>query len=195
MGAVWKERGTEAAYFHGVDNGVLYLFAWPWWGHVVVLVWFFDSKRQRARAADGGRGSGWGDAADAGSNRRSDVPQRFGDLSDDCPICIEALQSPVLTSCGHLICADCFRQLWAHNGLQQVRCPSCRSHISLLHTLEGSKAQRRHLFLYDTTGFMAWLRDQLPTSSLICHYCCAERFIVSLQGGDVLPWQYASLPL
>ena len=46
-------------------------------------------------------------------------PAQIEDLK--CPICLELVYKPVLTSCGHLFCGRCMRG--------QVRCPACRDEL------------------------------------------------------------------
>ena len=42
----------------------------------------------------------------------------------DCPVCLDSLVAPVLTSCAHLLCDTCLRQCFASST--EKRCPVCR---------------------------------------------------------------------
>jgi hypothetical protein len=46
---------------------------------------------------------------------------------EECSVCLEPLASPILWSCGHLLCETCSRRLWAasHDN-SQFKCPVCR---------------------------------------------------------------------
>ena len=46
-------------------------------------------------------------------------PAQIEDLK--CPICLELVYEPVLTSCGHLFCQRCVRD--------QIKCPTCRDEL------------------------------------------------------------------
>ena len=49
-------------------------------------------------------------------------PAQIEDLK--CPICLDLVYEPVLTSCGHLICQKCVRG--------QARCPTCRDELHFM---------------------------------------------------------------
>ena len=49
-------------------------------------------------------------------------PAQIEDLK--CPICLDLVYEPVLTSCGHLICQRCVRG--------QARCPTCRDELQFM---------------------------------------------------------------
>ncbi len=41
-----------------------------------------------------------------------------------CPVCQDIFKDPVLLSCSHSVCKECFQQFWRTNGSQE--CPVCR---------------------------------------------------------------------
>ena len=49
-------------------------------------------------------------------------PSQIEDLK--CPICLELVYEPVLTSCGHLFCQRCVRD--------QTKCPTCRDELQCM---------------------------------------------------------------
>ena len=49
-------------------------------------------------------------------------PAQIDDLK--CPICLELVHEPVLTSCGHLFCQRCVRD--------QTKCPTCRDELQCM---------------------------------------------------------------
>jgi hypothetical protein len=69
------------------------------------------------------------------------VESRFVDaLRNDCPICHDALESPVLlTCCQHIFCSECALR-WLHAN---PRCPTCSSHsfrVEKIATHDGTSA-------------------------------------------------------
>jgi len=47
-------------------------------------------------------------------------------LKDTCAVCLEAFETPVVTSCGHVFCAECATELQKRKVLN---CPMCRAKI------------------------------------------------------------------
>ena len=47
------------------------------------------------------------------------------DLEQPCPICLEELDTPVVTPCRHYFCSECF--LVCMNSREAVKCPLCRA--------------------------------------------------------------------
>ena len=59
--------------------------------------------------------------------------------SPDCPICFEALETPLaLSPCGHLFCEDCASE-WLD---REHTCPLCRASVNF----SGDAAETRDLF-------------------------------------------------
>jgi SWI/SNF-related matrix-associated actin-dependent regulator of chromatin subfamily A3 len=53
------------------------------------------------------------------------------DLSDEeCPICLEAIDNPVVTPCAHFFCKPCITQ-HLNNEASNSSCPACRYVISV----------------------------------------------------------------
>lgn len=46
--------------------------------------------------------------------------------SDKCAVCLETMDDPTVTSCGHVFCAECTRQLQDRG----INCPMCRSRVN-----------------------------------------------------------------
>ncbi|XP_048059812.1 E3 ubiquitin/ISG15 ligase TRIM25-like [Megalobrama amblycephala] len=58
----------------------------------------------------------------------------------NCPICLNLLQDPVTTSCGHSFCRDCINKFWdleVHRGVYS--CPTCRKRFNKRPALSKSK--------------------------------------------------------
>jgi SNF2 family DNA or RNA helicase len=50
--------------------------------------------------------------------------------SQECPICCDVLQTPVLIQkCGHLFCKECIQNFLNNENDQEKNCPSCRGPI------------------------------------------------------------------
>ena len=45
-----------------------------------------------------------------------------------CPICLDSIETPTVTSCGHLFCADCINT--AFNATSSRVCPCCRANLN-----------------------------------------------------------------
>lgn len=47
----------------------------------------------------------------------------FIESQEECPICIDTLNSPLITHCKHVFCGDCIRKVVQMQG----KCPMCRT--------------------------------------------------------------------
>ncbi|KAF0701272.1 Aste57867_8201 [Aphanomyces stellatus] len=47
-----------------------------------------------------------------------------------CPVCLDAIELPVATKCGHIYCTHCLDQWWAP-GRKSARCPTCNKRLLL----------------------------------------------------------------
>ncbi|CAL1529550.1 unnamed protein product [Lymnaea stagnalis] len=64
-------------------------------------------------------------------NQRRANHRNDGQLT--CPICLGSASFAVETNCGHVYCGHCFIMYWEHQTwMGAVRCPSCRTQVSLL---------------------------------------------------------------
>ncbi|CAG9314824.1 unnamed protein product [Blepharisma stoltei] len=50
--------------------------------------------------------------------------------SDECLLCLDRVNNPVQTSCGHEYCGQCIIQVWKHD--RSLSCPACRTSVHLL---------------------------------------------------------------
>ena len=71
------------------------------------------------------------------SSSSSSVVSSIAEVVEDrqCPICLCAPESPVITRCGHILCMECSLQLFRHGSSRVTRCPLCRSRIEQSQTL------------------------------------------------------------
>lgn len=58
------------------------------------------------------------------------------DSQDDCPVCLDTLQSPVITACAHGFCRNCITRVIE----TQHKCPLCRADLALEHLVEPAAA-------------------------------------------------------
>ena len=96
------------------------------------------------------------------------VESRFADaLQNDCPICQDALETPVLlTCCQHIFCSECALR-WLHAN---PRCPCCSAHFFRVEKIATAEQQER------PTAPRAALRN--PTKIEQC-----ESIIAAASGG------------
>ncbi|KAK3755923.1 hypothetical protein RRG08_013375 [Elysia crispata] len=84
------------------------------------------STREQLQNESEGEQSGQQTRASRRTHNRND-----GQLT--CPICLGSAVLAVETNCGHVFCGHCFVTYWQHQTwLGAVRCPSCRTQVSLL---------------------------------------------------------------
>lgn len=68
------------------------------------------------------------DAAAAGAGGASAAAGPvFGNSGDECTICMDLIEEPTLTPCGHCFCRDCITTVLSSAGPSSNKCPICRS--------------------------------------------------------------------
>jgi len=50
--------------------------------------------------------------------------------NERCPICLDSIDSPTVTSCGHIFCGECINNAFQHQPVNGKRCPCCRKVIT-----------------------------------------------------------------
>lgn len=49
---------------------------------------------------------------------------------ENCSVCLDRIQHPVETNCGHKFCAQCVMEYWRHDQWPRpARCPICRTTV------------------------------------------------------------------
>ncbi|XP_053570977.1 E3 ubiquitin-protein ligase RNF125 [Bombina bombina] len=61
------------------------------------------------------------------SSRESNSQAKDTNISFDCAVCLEVLNRPTRTRCGHVFCQTCIKASLRNNA---YACPYCRSHLS-----------------------------------------------------------------
>jgi Ring finger domain len=98
-----------------------------------------------ASARDDGASSSAGPALSA--NERQELVLKLVGLMaagalEECPICMDDVTAPVITTCGHVFCRSCIEN-WLLNN-EPAQCPLCRAAISkqtLVDAPEDAQAQ------------------------------------------------------
>ncbi|CAG5120874.1 unnamed protein product [Candidula unifasciata] len=71
--------------------------------------------------------------SEGGRNSQSPRASQRNSGELTCPICLGTAVFAVETNCGHIYCGRCIITYWQHQSiLGPVRCPSCRTQVSLL---------------------------------------------------------------
>ncbi|XP_075218033.1 E3 ubiquitin-protein ligase RNF170-like isoform X2 [Lycorma delicatula] len=65
------------------------------------------------------------------SNGQQEVPQIYNN-GQQCVICLNEQRLAVETSCGHVYCGLCLRQLYDHLNYRLLLCPICRQPVTII---------------------------------------------------------------
>ena len=66
------------------------------------------------------------------------VPEQFqksvkDDLADldnqRCPVCLDTIDTPTITACGHIFCFECINNAFIHQQTARKKCPCCRKDL------------------------------------------------------------------
>lgn len=68
-----------------------------------------------------------------------------------CPVCLDVLNDPVTTPCGHNFCKTCLKECWDNSP---NKCPYCKETFNKRPDLKSNTALREivQLFAKNTTG-------------------------------------------
>ena len=66
--------------------------------------------------------------AEAKRKRQEAASQTFNDLEDECTVCLDIFDNPVMTKCRHLFCKVCIQRVLQARGNRAV-CPLCRTPV------------------------------------------------------------------
>lgn len=61
--------------------------------------------------------------------------------SEECAICLESLNDPVITHCAHVFCCGCITDVLNSEGLAP-KCPMCRAPVDEIDLLRVPEEQR-----------------------------------------------------
>jgi len=69
-----------------------------------------------------------------------------------CPVCLDVLNDPVTTPCGHNFCKTCLEECWDNS--QDYKCPYCKEAFTKRPDLKNNTVLREivQLFEKNTTG-------------------------------------------
>ena len=84
-------------------------------------------KRVAAAAAAAGE-----DVHGRGGGRKAKEKEAEAEVPEECPICLEEMESPTTTQCGHNFCHECIvNTLNSAPDVQDQLCPVCRTNITV----------------------------------------------------------------
>ena len=89
------------------------------------------------------------------------VKSELTDLLEDsdflkCPLCQSKLKNPVILSCLHTLCQNCYDG-WKTNQQNGRRCPVC-SERDTVHQGDSKTSEENGVLIADTNHFMVRLR-------------------------------------
>uniref|UniRef100_UPI00358E6682 E3 ubiquitin-protein ligase RNF170-like isoform X2 n=1 Tax=Myxine glutinosa TaxID=7769 RepID=UPI00358E6682 len=119
-----------------------------------------------------------GEPEEPGEGEGSHRDRMRGRCTDTCPICLQDPTGPVETSCGHIFCGACLVTYWRTGSwLEPVRCPVCRSPVSLLIPLYEQESntdltdtirEYNHLMCEQPRTIMTQIRELPTLFRLLC---------------------------
>ena len=60
-----------------------------------------------------------------------ELKNMLGNVENErCPICLDSIDCPTVTSCGHLFCSECINNAFQHQSANCKKCPCCRTVIT-----------------------------------------------------------------
>ena len=66
------------------------------------------------------------------------MEMRRSGVTEDCSVCLDDLQTPVITSCSHVFCKACIERVL--ETIKPPTCPLCRNKIKKNDLLEAGRA-------------------------------------------------------
>ena len=61
---------------------------------------------------------------------RDNVKSALTDLDKQrCPVCLDTIDTPTITACGHIFCFECINNAFIHQQTARKKCPCCRKDL------------------------------------------------------------------
>ncbi|KAI4886522.1 hypothetical protein NFI96_010302, partial [Prochilodus magdalenae] len=84
-----------------------------------------------------------------------------------CPVCLDVLNNPVTTACGHSFCLDCITGCWNQEDQKGLySCPQCR------HSFTPRPVLHKNVMIAD---MMEKLKVAAPVESVECDFCTGRK--------------------
>lgn len=76
---------------------------------------------------------------DVNDTFKEKILESFKDETSSCPICMEHIETPIVTNCGHSYCFDCIQE----HMKTSKNCPMCRGNVQNLFEVKEEKKQAK----------------------------------------------------
>ncbi|KAK7170742.1 hypothetical protein R3I94_000827 [Phoxinus phoxinus] len=86
-----------------------------------------------------------------------------------CPVCLDVLNDPVTTPCGHNFCKTCLKECWDNS--QDYKCPYCKETFNKRPDLKNNTGLREIVQLFEKNTTAQLCASGLLSEELQCSIC------------------------